>query len=500
MRSGKNDVNYSWHSDALIKGIDHLAEPLADLFRAYIVHGFVPDVFLLCALTPIVKDGNKSKTLSSNYRLIATSALTLKLFDHIVLELFPTKFIPDALQFGFLKHSSTTMCTWTLNEVINYFTNRGSSVYICLLDMTKAFDTIKLSILFEKLRERIPPVFLRLIIYIYLHQQCWVKWGNEKSDSFSTGNGVRQGAVASPPFFNVFLDKLFEQIVNSGIGCWIDNYAFSILGYADDLTLICPTCEGLQQLINLVEDYCIKGGLKISVDENPAKSKTKCLAFNQMTPTRNMMVSGLRIPWVDEAVHLGHTINTDERMSHDLSDKRGVFIGKTHALQQELGEQYPEVMLRLRWIYASSFYGSNLWDLFDCSADKLYASWNRSIRLTYSLPINTHRFVLQELYNKADLKSTLIRRFNNFSNSLRSSTKPEVVHLERIQRNDWRSTYGRNNLLQRSAAVNPFATPVNQSWRFGVLKELIDVRDGDTYVPGFSAEEIQIMLNSLCTD
>ena len=122
----------------------------------------------------------------------------LKLFDQLLLRIFPSELLPSSLQFGFLKKSSTTLCTWTLNEVTNYFTNRGSPVYVCLLDMTKAFDNIKLNILFEKLRKKLPPVYLRLIIYIYMHQQCYVKWGKLISDTFSISNGVRQGATASP--------------------------------------------------------------------------------------------------------------------------------------------------------------------------------------------------------------------------------------------------------------------------------------------------------------
>ena len=306
--------------------------------------------------------------------------------------------------------------------------------------------------------------------------------------------------MASPIFFNVLLDDLFEKIVNSGIGCWIDNYAYSILGYADDLTLVSPTCEALQQLISMVEEYCSHMGVKISVDSNPIKSKTKCLAFHQNLPPTNMSVYGIQIPWVKQAVHLGHTINTDECTSHDASEKRGTFIGKTHALQQELGDQHPTVMLKLRWTYASAFYGSNLWDLFDQSSDKVCSSWSRAIRLTYNLPLNTHRYVLQELYLKADLKSILIARFNRFCVSLQSSIKPEVVHLERLQRNDYRSAYGRNNLVQSSDFVNPFVTPDNQRWRVAVVRELMEVMDGDKLVPGFTSQELQYMLDSCCKD
>ena len=148
-------------------------------------------------------------------------------------------------------------------------------------------------------------------------------------------------------------------------------------------------------------------------------------------------MDGIQIPWVEQAVHLGHIINSDQCTTHDTSEKRGIYIGKTHALQQELGDQHPSVMLRLRWTYASAFYGSNLWDLANPACGKLCSSCNRSIRLTYKIPINTHRYILQELDAKADLKSILLNRFKRFSMTLQSSSKPEVVHLERLQGRDY---------------------------------------------------------------
>ena len=47
---------------------------------------------------------------------------------------------------------------------------------------------------------------------------------------------------------------------------------------ADDLTLISPTCEGLQKMINMVEKYRQDKGLNICVYPNPQKSKlSACL-------------------------------------------------------------------------------------------------------------------------------------------------------------------------------------------------------------------------------
>ena len=76
------------------------------------------------------------------------------------------------------------------------------------------------------------------------------------------------------------------------------------------------------------------------------------------------------LPWAESYKHLGHLINIDEHMSHDLFTKRAEFISKAHSLRQELGFQDPLVFMKLVMVYLSSMYGSNLWDLFGEAASK----------------------------------------------------------------------------------------------------------------------------------
>ena len=109
--NNKNDSNADWKSNALKIGVDCLTEPLCDLLQAFPVHGFIPKVFLVCTLIPIVKDNKSSKLTSGNYRLIAIGALLLKLFDKVLLELCCDDLKPSPYQFGFQKNMSTTMCS-----------------------------------------------------------------------------------------------------------------------------------------------------------------------------------------------------------------------------------------------------------------------------------------------------------------------------------------------------------------------------------------------------
>ena len=141
-------------------------------------------------------------------------------------------------------------------ETIDYFLRNGSDVFICMMDMTKAFDNVRHSILFQKLSKRgIPPIILRFIIYMNEIQVVNVRWNSEYSNEFKLKNGVKQGAVLSALFYCVYVDDLFLRLRNNRTGCWINGEFMGILGYADNNVLLSPTLDGLQQMIRMCEQY-----------------------------------------------------------------------------------------------------------------------------------------------------------------------------------------------------------------------------------------------------
>ena len=113
------------------------------------------------------------------------------------------------------------------------------------MDHTKAFDLVMLSHLFKKLSEKVPPILIQFLIFSYVHQDCSVSMNGVQSSSFSIGNGVRQGAVLSPSLFNIYIDGLFDELRQSGVGCIIESLYFGCIGYADDIALIVPSREAL---------------------------------------------------------------------------------------------------------------------------------------------------------------------------------------------------------------------------------------------------------------
>ena len=82
-----------------------------------LVHGTVPDNFLLSTIVPIPKSYKNSIFKSSNYRGIALSSVLGKVFDKIVLTKFESILKTSPYQYGFKTKHSTSQCTHVVNEV-----------------------------------------------------------------------------------------------------------------------------------------------------------------------------------------------------------------------------------------------------------------------------------------------------------------------------------------------------------------------------------------------
>ena len=54
-----------------------------------------------------------------------------------------------------------------------------------------------------------------------------------------------------------------------------------IVGYADDLLLLSPTMDGLQDMVKTYEEFAQVHNLRFSTHHILQKCKTKCIAFTK---------------------------------------------------------------------------------------------------------------------------------------------------------------------------------------------------------------------------
>jgi hypothetical protein len=143
LKPGKTDPVLGITSDFPIHSPRIVFELLTVCLRSYLVHAHVSDLLMISTMIPIMKDKMGDETSSDNYRSIAISSLIMKLYDLVIIKVFNEHLFFDDLQFGYQSDVSTSMCTWLAVESISYFRRNGNDVFTCLMDMSKAFDTVQ---------------------------------------------------------------------------------------------------------------------------------------------------------------------------------------------------------------------------------------------------------------------------------------------------------------------------------------------------------------------
>ena len=87
--------------------------------------------------------------------------------------------------------------------------------------MSKAFDHLNHDILFIKFMDRnVPADLIKLLNCWYSKLFSCIKWGNESSKIYHITVGVRQGGILSPSLFAVYVNKLPDKLIISGLGWW----------------------------------------------------------------------------------------------------------------------------------------------------------------------------------------------------------------------------------------------------------------------------------------
>ena len=205
-------------------------------------------------------------------------------------------------------------------------------------------------------------VFLRLLIHIYVHQRCDVRWNNRFSTRFPVTNGCRQGAIMSGIFFCIYSDRLIKRLRQVGTGCWISGEFAGVFVYCDDVILLSASREGLQSLMTTCEKFANQNNLSFSTNIDPNKSKTKCIIFGKSTTNHdkipNIILNGNPLPWVSKVTHVGNLLsNKADLVEDDCHAKRSKFVARNCSLNQEFASYPQMVKVHMNNVYNMSHTG-----------------------------------------------------------------------------------------------------------------------------------------------
>ena len=298
-------------------------------------------------------------------------------------------------------------------------------------------------------------------------------------------------------------------------GCWVKGKFVGILGYADDLRLLSPSLDGLQEMIKSCGEHARSFNLSFSTNANLMKCKTKCMAFlNQERELKNITLDGKDLPWVRTAKHLGCKIGDKICvLNDDLMEKRATYINKVNELTQECYFAHPLTKVRINNFCNSHFYGSALWDLFSIEELRLEKSWNVSQRIMLGIPRNSHCYFIEPLSDTKHITFSF-KRYIKFVDSIESSSKSALKRKLRIVRRDGRSNTGKNlrkliriagktriDDLKKGDFNDPIynETPAGEEWKIRLAEELIEMKNGIMDVKILTSDEINEILTYIVT-
>ncbi|KAL0860204.1 hypothetical protein ABMA27_010511 [Loxostege sticticalis] len=245
---------------------------------------------------------------------VLDSLLDRRLDEHIK--------IHDA-QFGFKSGLSTESAIFCLKQTVQYYTARKTPVYACFLDLSKAFDLVSYSLLWKKLdcETSLPPEVISIFKYWYDNQRNCVKWAGSRSDVYGLQCGVRQGGLSSPKLFNLYMNRLIEELSSTYVGCHVGGVCINNISYADDMVLLSPSIGALRKLLHMCEEYAVSHGLRY----NSLKSEFMVFqagAAGRQRSVPSVTLGGTDLKRVHQFKYLGHWVTDSLSDSVDVERER----------------------------------------------------------------------------------------------------------------------------------------------------------------------------------
>ena len=360
----------------------------------------VPQDWRNATLIPLFK--KKDRTQCNNYRGISLLSVPGKVLTLILLERLQAIIEPQLLetQCGFRKGRGTVDQIWVVRQVVERATEYRTPVFMCFVDLTKAYDSVNRQAMAAILREYgVPRQLVAIIEELHSETWCQVRSAGDTSERFEVTTGVRQGCVLSPLLFNCFLDKILrEAMANLNGGLQIDyttseglfltyrdkttaSTSIQDALYADDLTLVAESRGELQDMVNAIDNACRRWGMTISA------TKTKILAVGEPQSSNQPSITLQNQPLeeVESFTYLGseigQSINVEREVSVRLEKAGKVYqIWRKKVFRSRALSIATKVRIFRTLVLSVLLYGAETWTVTQHDIRKLNSFQMRCLR------------------------------------------------------------------------------------------------------------------------
>jgi hypothetical protein len=258
---------------------DPSGQILANVFNFCIRCSKIPHSWKEANVAMIHKKGDTADI--HNWRPISICRSLYRIFMRLLSKRLTTYLVSNDLlsptQAGFLPVPGCSNHNLVLDSIISRFRRNLSRKHLSIvwLDLTKAFDTIPLDLIWTSCaRKGIAPEFIQLLKDSFdgTHLNFFSRLSAEPITVFPT-RGIKQGCPISPILFNIGIDALLFNLRNTVPGISFGPCSANHLCFADDLVLFANNPAEMRALLSECERFAVQTHMTFSIP----KCATLCL-------------------------------------------------------------------------------------------------------------------------------------------------------------------------------------------------------------------------------
>ena len=273
------------------------------------------------------KGHGKNKKLADSYRTISSCQFLSKCLDSYLGHLYSSIWDKTQANTQFQgKGSSHDLAALLLTEVLQHSLHTSNKpVFVLYLDAQSAFDLVLWPLLINKLyHQGVNDQGLLLIDQRLKHRKTICEWNGKLMGPICDSWGLEQGGRNSSDLYKVYNNEQLDEAQSSGLGVDLggkDPLIVSAIGQADDVALVSSDIFALQSLLDLSLRYCKNNHVTLRAEKTKLQvfsNKKSSMAAYYARVISPINVNGTRIPFVEEAEHVGVLRSTSGNQSHIL--------------------------------------------------------------------------------------------------------------------------------------------------------------------------------------
>jgi hypothetical protein len=325
-------------------------------------------IFIFLPKSGDLRDCKNYRTIS----LLCHASKILLIIIHNRIKQQSERELPDE-QTGFRQGRDTRDLLVTLQILIEKVNQLSEGeLYLLFIDYSKAFDTVKQSVLFTTMMNMgIPRHLVALIQALYQQQTAAVRWDGVLSEWFRIGKGTRQGCNISPTEFNMYAEDIVRRTMEgeedkieegSKHGVIVGGQIINNLRYADDTTLMDTTASGIDDIFaKLVQESKTSNMLIIA-------KKTNLMAVGRRSNRSvKILLEGDEIEQVEHFKFLGSTKTSNGDCTKEIKIRIAIAKEKATKLVKIWTSKNISQQLKVRFmkalIWPVFLYGAESWTI-----------------------------------------------------------------------------------------------------------------------------------------